>query len=215
MSGSVVDQRLMQDGTLLGSSLLRASEHLLIADYQCEANFLRDKIAGLEQRIQDGIVKAASNAARTAKLSASSEILANYAEQQERFEICMDDIATRLIERIAQRLEIALTNEQASQVLGSALLSEAGSYDFPRLAIRINPLLYSAFEAWFDENCPKKLRDNVLVFSHESIPENCLLIRADSTVFELQLGSILSRLAINAATEITNELGATSACKHQ
>lgn len=215
MSGSVVDQRLMRDGTLLGSSLLRASEHLLIADYQFEANILRDKLALLEQRSHDAIVAAASDAASTAKLYASSEILASYAEQQERFESCLDDISTRLIERIAQSLEIALTAEQVSQVLGNALLREAGSSDFPRLAIRINPLLYSAFEVWLNENCPQKLRDSVMVFSHESIPENCLLVRADSTVFELQLMPILSRLAINAATEITNELSATTARKFQ
>ena len=215
MNGSVVDRRLMRDGTLLGSSLLQASDHLLVADYQYEANVLREKVSVLEQRLHDAIALAASDAARTAKLYASSEILVTYTEQRQRFESCLEDISARLIERVAHSLEITLSTAQVSEVLGNALLREAGNSDFPRLAIRVNPSLYGAFETWLNESCPKKMREYVLVFSHESIPENCLLVRADSTVFELQLQPILSRLAINAAAEITNELRMAAVGKPQ
>ncbi len=207
MNFAMTNRRILKNGELVGTRLIKLDEKSLIVDICDETKNIREKALQMESRIEAAIARASSSAARSATQKATLEVLTRYSDQQSIISAAVERISKQLIDTVVDALNVTLTTEQKAQILGKTMLTELSNASLPVMAIRVNPALIGEFESWLNGFCPETLRSKVQIFPHDNIPTDCVVVRADSYVTELSLRPMIASLARNAAASIALDLG--------
>ncbi len=207
MSFAMIERRVLKNGDLVGTRLIKLHEKDFIVDAFNETKNLRYKALRMESRIDAAVSESTKIATRSATKKATLEVLTRHSAQQALISSAVERISKQLIESVVSALEVTLTGEQVAQILGHSAISQLATASLPEVAIRVGSDSLEDFEGWVTQHCPENIRAKVRVFPHDNIPLNCLVIRADAAVTEVALRPIISALAREAAASIAQDIG--------
>ena len=207
MQCAMFDRRILKNGDIIGTRLIKVAEKSMVVDVCAETKRMREQSDEMESRIEEAVLRATKTATRQAAQKATLEVITQYSSQHNTITDAIKGISKQLVESVAEALEVTLTPEQITTILGSAILKALSSESLPSVAVRVNPELIDEFESWLGASCPENLREKIAIFPHDNIPLDRLVVRADSTITEIAVGPMIAARAREAAAAIAMDLG--------